>query len=234
MREDHPHRRRLAKDRHQHERRIAGRTEGSTALIVCEGLCTEPYYLSGLRQLFQINPASAVIVAGQSDADAVAVVNRARNRFEQAPFFNQVFAVIDGEQANLAKAVQLCEKPVQRASQKAGRPEIHIQPIISSPCIEFWLLLHFAYTDQPFGNCADVIRALQGHLPDYRKADPKIFQKVGGEAGLGRAMAHVDRLISARMSGDTPSPSTSLPILIKALCAMRPSSGSNPLPSGCL
>lgn len=226
MREDHPHQRRLAKNRHKHERRITRRAERATALIVCEGECTEPYYLKALLALLGISTASAVIVPGQTHADPVAVVTRAKERFTQAPEFDKVFVVIDGDQANLAYALHLCDTPIQRASQKAGRPEIRIQPIISSPCIEFWLLLHFAYTDQLFGNCADVIRALRGHLPDYKKADPKIFQKVGGETGLCRAMAHVERLTSARTVGDTAWPSTSLPILVEALRAMRTPSGS--------
>ncbi len=231
MREDHPHQRRLAKNRHKHERRSARRTERVTALIVCEGKCTEPYYLGALLALLGISTASAVIVPGQTDADPVAVVNRAKERFAKAPEFDKVFVVIDGDQANLDSALHLCNTPVQRANQREGRPEIRIQPIISSPCIEFWLLLHFAYTDQPFGNCMEVMRALREHLSDYRKSDPEIFQKVGGEAGLGRAMAHVERLISVRTGGEAAWPSTSLPILIEALRAMRTPSGSNPLPS---
>jgi hypothetical protein len=163
--------------------------------------------------LFGISTASAVIVPGQTEADPVAVVNRAKVRFTQEPGFDKVFVVIDGDQANLDSALHLCNTPVQRANQREGRPEVRIQPIISSPCIEFWLLLHFAYTDQPFGNCADVIWALQVHLPDYRKADPKIFQKVGGEAGLGRAMEHVEQLTSGRTVGNADWPSTSLPML---------------------
>ena len=234
MREDHPHQRMLAKNRYKHERRSARRTERATVLIVCEGECTEPYYLRALLALLGISTASAVIVPGQTEADPVAVVNRAKVRFTQAPEFDKVFVVIDGDQANLDSALHLCNTPIQRANHREGRPEIRIQPIISSPCIEFWLLLHFAYTDQPFGNCADVIRALQVHLPDYRKADPKIFQKVGGEAGLGRAMEHVEQLTSGRTVGNADWPSTSLPILVEALRAMRPSSGSDPLPSGCL
>ncbi len=227
MREDHPHQRRLAQNRHKHERRSALRATRATALIVCEGKCTEPYYLRALLALLGISAASAVIVPGQAHADPVAVVTRARERFTQAPEFDKVFVVIDGDQANLDSALRLCNTPVQRANEREGRPEIRIQPIISSPCIEFWLLLHFSYTDQPFGNCADVIRALREHLPDYRKADPKIFQNVGGEVGLARAMAHVERLNSARTVGDTAWPSTSVPILVEALRAMR-------TPSGCI
>lgn len=231
MREDHPHQRRLAKNRHKHERRKARRTEGATALIVCEGKCTEPYYLRALLALLGISTASAVIVPGQTNADSVAVVTRAKTRFAQTPEFDKVFVVIDGDQANLDSALALCATPVQRENQREGRPEICIQPIISTPCIEFWLLLHFAYTDQPFSNCEDVKQALQVHLPNYRKADPKIFQNVGGETGLGLAMEHVERLITAHTVGGKARPSTNLPILVEALRAMRTPSGSTLPPS---
>jgi hypothetical protein len=52
-----------------------------------------------------------------------------------------------------------------------------LRPIISTPCFEVWLLLHFRYCDQPFRAFNDVLSELHVHLPDYSKADRNVFLK---------------------------------------------------------
>ena len=41
----------------------------------------------------------------------------------------------------------------------------------SSPCFEYWLLLHFEYTSAPFNDCDNTIKKLKNHLPDYDKGE---------------------------------------------------------------
>ena len=93
----------LAKERSKAERKKSLRIETATALLVCEGECTEPFYLKALLLHLGINSASVEILPGQSHSNAVAVVNRARERFEQAPR-DRVFALIDAEQDDLEQA----------------------------------------------------------------------------------------------------------------------------------
>ncbi|EQD57642.1 CRISPR-associated protein, Csm2 family, partial [mine drainage metagenome] len=111
MRDNQPRHRQLAKERAKAERKRDSRREKSSALLVCEGKCTEPFYLQGLLQHLGINAASAEIVEGQSKSNALAVVNRARQRFTQVPR-DRVFVLIDGEQADMARALKLCLTPV--------------------------------------------------------------------------------------------------------------------------
>ena len=56
------------------------------------------------------------------------------------------------------------------------RASTHVEMILSAPCFELWLLLHFEFTDRPYTSvpggrsaCDDVIEQLQRHIPDYRK-----------------------------------------------------------------
>ena len=117
----------LAKERTHARRKKAKRVQLESALIVCEGECTEPFYLRGLLQHLGINAASVEIIEGQSKSNAVAVVKRAQLRFARAPR-DHVFALIDAEQADLVKALNLCKIPLQRAHKKGssgfcvGRP----------------------------------------------------------------------------------------------------------------
>ena len=219
MKDNQPKHRQIAKARGKAERTKAVRRETGSALIVCEGECTEPFYLKGLIQHFGINSASVEIVPGESKSNAIAVVNRARERFEQDPR-DRVFVVIDAEQIDLARAIKLCKSPLQRANRKKELPEIRIEPIITSPCFELWLLLHFRFTDQPFGSFEDVRPQLQLELPGYSKNDPHIFAKVGGGEGLQRALLHAEKLRSTLKATGAKSPDTNLDILVEAMLAI--------------
>lgn len=221
MRGSHHKIRHLAKERAKVERKKSGRRETSTALLVCEGQCTEPYYLKGVFHHLGINSASVEVMPGQTRSNAVAVVNRARSRFEQVPR-DRVFVLMDAEQADLAQALKLCKTPLQRGRQKKGVPEIRIEPIISTPCFEVWLLLHFRFCDQPFVAFADVLPVLQAELPDYTKADQDIFAKVGGAEGLQRALLFAPRLRTSLEQTGASSPASDMDRLVEALISIAP------------
>jgi len=45
-----------------------------------------------------------------------------------------------------------------------------VNVIVNSPCLEYWLLLHFEYTTKPFGNCKQAQTQLKKKwMPDYEK-----------------------------------------------------------------
>jgi hypothetical protein len=117
----------LVKARHTAERKKAGRRERGSALLVCEGKCTEPFYLQGILEHLDISAASVEIIEGQSNSNAVAVVNRARQRFDQVPR-DRVFVLIDSEQADLARALQQCATPLQRESKKRDFLKFGLNP----------------------------------------------------------------------------------------------------------
>jgi hypothetical protein len=223
MQENQPKHRQLAKKRHKMERKKATRKENGSALLVCEGECTEPYYLRGLLQYMCISSASVEIIEGQTKSNAVSVVKRAQQRFDRSPR-DRVFVLIDAEQQDLQQALEECEVPVQRGSKKKGLPEIRIEPIISAPCFEVWLLLHFHYCAQPFSCFEDVLPVLQASFPDYQKADPKIFLKVGGGEGLERALLHVSRLHLELGKTGSEYPDTGMDKLVEALRTLIPES----------
>lgn len=220
MQDHQPKHRQLAKEHRKSQRERRQRTERGAILIVCEGKRTEPYYLSGLRTALNVPSARAVIIDGKTDSDAIAVIRRARERFQQTPDFDRVFALIDAEQHNLSAALDLCTRPVQRANHKRGLAEIRVEPIVSTPCFEYWLLLHLRYTDQPFANFCEVLYELQADLPDYNKSDPRIFAKVGGLGGLDRACTNEGHLKKTLKNSGARAPDTDFPRLVDALAQL--------------
>lgn len=221
MRDNQARQRQLAKERRRAERRTACRQELPTALLVCEGECTEPHYLKGLLDFLGINAVNVEVVPGQSRSNAVAVVRRARERFEQAPR-DRVFVLIDAEQGDLAQALSLCDQPLQRSNRKKGLTEVCIEPILGNPCFEVWLLLHFRYCDQPFNNYAEVLAVLRAHLPEYSKADSRIFTRVGGGEGVRHALLYAPQLRAATARIGARRPGTDMDRLIAALAGMFP------------
>ena len=61
----------------------------------------------------------------------------------------------------------------------------NVKVIVSNPCLEYWLLLHFEYTAKPFNDCKEVNQLLKKHLKDYDKSEKyfvknDIYKKIKG------------------------------------------------------
>ena len=52
----------------------------------------------------------------------------------------------------------------------------NVKVIVSNPCLEYWLLLHYEYTAKPFKDCSEANQLLKKHLKDYDKSE-KYFVK---------------------------------------------------------
>ena len=186
MKDRQPKHRQAARERARLDRWAASRAGLPTALIVCEGRCTEPYYLGGLLEHLGVNAANAHIQTGSYKTDALSLVRDARARFRSTPEYDHVFVVLDGDQAHLNEA----RREAGKGMAKAGGGRVTVELIVTSPCFEYWLLLHFEYTTRGLRS-VEAVRALEAHLTDYEKGDREIFAKVSG--GLAMAEANAAR-----------------------------------------
>lgn len=211
MRDNHPKRRQLRREGRRLRRQKASRAGLPAILIVCEGRETEPNYLYGLCDARGINRANVTIVAGDGDTDAIRLVRKARQRFAIDRDFDAVFVVCDCAGEDLSAAIALAATPVRNTNGKV----LSVKLIVSRPCFELWLLLHFEYVARPFSTADDAIYLLRRHITDYSKADRQIFAKVG--AGLDRAIGHARRLKVDLAAVGTESSGTDMPELIEAL-----------------
>ena len=215
MRDNHPKRRQLRRVQ-RHLRRKKGTRAGLPAfLIICEGRETEPNYLNGFCDAEGINRANVTVIAGDEETDALRLVRKAQRRFETDRDFDAVFVVCDCADERLAAAYALASRPMKHIT---GR-WITIDLIVSRPCIELWLLLHFEYVSRPFPSAASVIDMLRRHVTEYNKADWDIFAKV--QAGLDRAIVNAARLKLELAATGAQSPDTDMPRLIEKLRTLR-------------
>ena len=174
-------------------------------LIVCEGKKTEPNYFKGLKDSLRLNSANVAIVG--HGATPSKIVERARqlyqNEKEDGDPYDKVYCVFDRD-----------EHPDYQQSLRMVKREGRFEAIISVPCFEYWLLLHFEYTTRPYGRQSAahaVVADLKRHLPNYSKNDERIFEKLRDKVETAKKNAAK----SLRLGRDNPS--TNVHKLVKYL-----------------
>ena len=186
-------------------------------MIVCEGEKTEPNYFRELRDHYELSTAN-VDVTGDCGSSPISVVEKAIELYREAlrdgiPF-DQVYCVFDKDTHDtsapaLAKIATL-------------KPKETFFGVTSVPNFEYWLLLHFAYTTQPFRGTTraksagdQVLDELKKYIPGYAKGDHGHFDALIEQ--LPRAIAHAKRAMDEARRNGTDNPSTQVHKLVEYL-----------------
>lgn len=122
-------------------------------LIVCEGEKTEINYFTRLKEF--LNLTNLHIKSGKHSAPTQIV----KTAQEISSDYDEIYCVFDKDShENLDKVLQEAQ-------------ECKFNEIVSAPCFEFWILLHFIYTDKAFKNCDEVRKHknFKDNLCDYQK-----------------------------------------------------------------
>lgn len=165
-------------------RRGSSRRSGDLVLIVCEGEKTEPIYLKEYLTDLGISKKKAEIeVTGECGSDPLSVVNLAITKFKSKNY-DHIFCVIDRD-----KHQKFHDALTKLKNHKwtNGRKELKFKAktykaIVSVPCFEYWLLLHYKNTTKVFqGNgqnispCKECIKDLKKSIPEYEKGSCEIY-----------------------------------------------------------
>lgn len=189
---------------------------GDIILIVCEGEKTEPSYFKGLRNEWRLHPTQIEIIGEECDSAPISVVDyalelrreRERNakRGMERPY-DQIWCVFDyDEHEDLSKALdKACANSVKIA--------------LSTPCFEFWYLLHFLYTTRGFRDPSQVINMLKQHIRDYDKSLAPLGVLL---AKLDNAMENALKLRKHNEDTDSKCPATDVDLLVTELRLIRP------------
>jgi len=192
----------------------------SRILVVCEGEKTERYYFIGLRNYLRLKSANIEIVG--EGATPTMVVERAEYLHQKGKEvgnpFGEIFCVFDKEEhADYGKAVRILE-------QKSSTRESDTRwwtPIASVPAFEYWLLLHYEYTDRPYQKTGSksagemVTLDLKKHFRGYKKNDENIFWHFRDQ--LEQAKKNANKSLAATKKADTDNPSTRVHKLVEFL-----------------
>jgi len=189
-------------------------------LIVCEGEKTEPYYLMALRDHLGL-PQANVVIDPRSDSSPTSVVKYAKELITKNSTdpYNHVYCIIDRDNhADFQKAMD------QIKGFRSKMTTLHA--IISDPCFEYWILLHYTYTTKLFGvsgesPCKELIsKELKIYIPDYEKGDASVLVSLV-EHQLQRAVANAKRAYESAKKDGRDAPITQMHLLVQYLKQLK-------------
>ena len=209
-------RKRKAKSAKQLRRNRSKKEPYAKVLIVCEGEKTEPNYFLGIKNHYEINTSNIKIV-GDGGASPVNIWADAKRLYKEAKDsgdeYDKVYCVFDKD--SHAGYYEVCK------SINESVPKNVYHCITSVPSFEYWLLLHFVYTDRPYQNLPNnsaanqVLTDLKAHIPNYKKGSDNIFEMLFDQ--LPNAKSSAKAILATAQRNDTDNPSTNMFELVEFL-----------------
>ncbi|MHB1175106.1 MAG: RloB family protein [Sulfuriferula sp.] len=222
--------RRKARKNNELERQKKDRARSQRFLIVCEGTKTESYYLKEMIDDLRIRP-QAVKIAPNAGTSPDRVVAHAIKLYEEDAIggdsFDRVFCVFDKDtHSTFGEAVQKIS-----GLKEADTPK-PFEAITSVPCFEYWLLLHFEFTDQPFhaagkkSVCDSLITILRAkpNLNKYGKGQHGIYGQLKDKTSI--AIKGAKQVRKNVTKGGQDNPSTQVDVLVEALQLLAKNNGA--------
>lgn len=199
------------------QRKAPTKSPSPLYLIVCEGKKTEPHYFNELRNAERISSIS-IKVCGDCGSAPISVVEHAVALYERSKSENtiieKVYCVFDKDTHE--SFYRACATIDRYASE--GMP---IEAITTTPCFEYWLILHFDFFRAPYQNKGAnsvgnaVLKHLQTLYGKYQKGNTNIYSELKDrqEAAISNAKrAQHDSEITGEKN-----PSTQVHILVEEL-----------------
>ena len=167
----------------RYQRAARGQPQRKVILIVCEGQTEEAYFRTIKAHYRAPNTPNLKIVRDRSDP--VRAVEKGI-RANKDGDFDHVFCVVDGDKP----------ERTTHARKRIGKRD-GFDLILSIPCFEIWLLMHFDRSDAPFAGCAEVCVRLKERLPDYVKGHHYDFTVI--QPRIGDAIENARWLASLKL-----------------------------------
>jgi hypothetical protein len=205
--------------REQDLRRKEGRrAPRPTVWVVCEGVRTEPNYFEGLLRSLGMNPGLVKVAPSQYGSDPLSVVRYAEDALKDDPGIDTIWCVLDRDRhTNFDKALD------RIAAKRPRYARLHAAT--STPCFEFWLLLHRRNATSPFrsadsgSECDEVRKVLLREVPDYDKAARDVFERF--QQGLDDAITRAQRLAEDNALTGSTNPETTVHRLVLRMRELR-------------
>lgn len=151
----------------QISRRKPTKQPNKVVLIVCECKKTEKNYFQMLKEYLNLISISIEIFPSPHPTPSQ-VVKHAKQKAKELGECDEIYCVFDRD----------THKDFDKALDEAKKTKLkNFEAIVSDPCFEFWILLHFAKITPNFSTRQSPCNALQEyktftqHLPDYDKSN---------------------------------------------------------------
>ncbi|MGB2833484.1 MAG: RloB family protein [Methylotenera sp.] len=190
----------------------------SKILIVCEDSKSSAFYLEDLAKDFGLN---AVHVRGKECGSAPkSVLEFAQSEYQKSKdndAYDRVYCVFDRDSHPCFDATVL--------AISNAKPKNMFFAITTTPCFEFWLILHKVYESSPYqttGNkspCDNVNSKLKLDWTDYGKNKRDIYTHTKDD--LPTAIKNAKRLVAENQKNDSNNPQTNMHELVEYLQSIR-------------
>lgn len=185
-------------------------------LVLSEGRRTETNYFNGLKTVRDLG--SVVVRPLKGQPGPVGLARRAERALANDSGWDEIYCVVDQDERH--RAVRSLERELIALNQQSV--DTSVRMIRSDPCFEFWLLLHYEFTDRPFVSagkgrtaCDAVTAELRRHLPRYQKNAPRVFEDFRDR--LDHAIVNAGRLRSLHPAPGDNVPRTDADQLVERL-----------------
>lgn len=214
------------RQKRQLERKQGRRANYDRILIVCEGSKTEPNYFKEIRSKYRLHTANIEVQPSESGTAPIQVVEHAKALFEfgdrhkniQKRAFERVYAIFDRDDHKSYFAALMLAQSINGKLKNDNNHPIVFEAIVSVPCFELWLLLHFEDVQTPLHR-DEVMRRLKMHLPDYEKGTRKAFGITCDHLEI--ATNRAERLSLQFNAHTDPEPYTAIHQLVGDLTKLR-------------
>jgi hypothetical protein len=154
-------------------------------LLVVEGVVTEPEYIEAVKRSRRMRSIAVHIETGHTEP--IGIVNRAKLMMKMAPKterYDQVWCVFDVE-AKRDQRARLGLAEALDAGKRSG-----IQPAVSNPCFEIWLLWHANDQTGPIDSDTVQRRCVEVGITDGKHIrDANDLIATGFQAAKARALS---------------------------------------------
>ena len=192
--------RRLQRKKRQHEYK---KPKANSYLIVTEGTKTEPNYFKGIKRIIEENlggnvdiyESPTIDIQGRGCSTSILLNETDRIINQSTIIYQNVWLVFDKDDFDDF------DTAITTAHEKGYKVAW------SNQCFEYWLYLHFFYSDVALhrtgweSKLGEIFKRFDLANGTYLKNDPNIFSIVNTFNGMETAIKNAKR----RMSGYTPS-----------------------------
>ncbi|WP_313418353.1 RloB family protein [Stenotrophomonas sp.] len=202
------------------KRRGPVKSVNKTVLIVCEGSKTEPGYLLDLVKDYGIH--GHVEITGDCGSAPISVVDHAIALFKERGSYDHVYCVFDKDRHvtfDQAVAKVSASKLVKKEGKVVSTAKF--EAITSTPCFEFWIMLHYSDAAPPMQGYSDLLPRLKriaGHSK-YEKGVRRLYAALSEFTDT--AIRNSKRVEAASRASGSVNPLTRMHVLIEDLKILR-------------
>lgn len=178
-------------------RRKVQRQPAERLLIVCEGSKSELLYLGEIRQQLRLPSANVQVQPAANGTEPLRIVEYAERLFTEgqralgihARSFDRVVVVFDRDEHRTYRAALQRVAALNGRLENDERVKVPFDALVSAPCFELWLLLHFEDVFAPLHR-DEALARLRRYLPGYAKGQGSHWAATRERLDVATGRAH--------------------------------------------